>query len=126
MLVVTLIAFSSCKDTKPEFAFDLQFDGQTEVVEQLINGTFSVNVTNEQVPALKYAKNLESIESPEGKDALNWLNNYVDKNVVSEFEQAKAIYVIHVKGFVYEKLTGITFSVDKTYTNKENFTPDEG
>jgi hypothetical protein len=130
-LAFSFVAFSACKDTKPEFTFDLQFEGQTEVVEQHINGSFDVNVTNEHVLALKSTQNLKSIEGSEGADALKWLNNYVDKNVVSEFEQAKAIYTIHVKGYVYEKLTGITFSVDKTYTNKEtlvdeNFTPDEG
>lgn len=131
MFAFMLAAFSSCKDTKPEFNFDLQFDGQTEVVEPHINGSFDVNVTNEHVLTLKSAQNLKSIEDSAGADALEWLDSYVYSNVVHELEQAKALYTIHVKGYVYEKLTGITFSVDKTYTNKEtqenkNFTPDEG
>lgn len=131
MFALVVVAFSSCKGTKPEFTFDLQFEGQTEVVDQHLNGSFDINVTNEHVLVLKSTQNLKSIEGSDGANALKWLNNYVDKNVINEFKQTKALYTIHVKGYVYEKLTGVVFSVDKTYSNKEtpeleNFTSDEG
>ena len=121
VMTLTLTAITSCKDVKPRFKFQLALNGEVADSVTAVQGDFDVNVCNNVVvfQTINDTTEVLSIASPEGNDANNWLDNYIQTNVISEFADSTE-YVINVKGYVYETLTGITFSVDKTFTNKTN------
>ena len=121
VMALTLTAIISCKDVKPRFKFQLALNGEVADSVTAVQGDFDVNVCNNVVvfQTINDTTEVLSIASPEGNDANNWLDNYIQTNVISEFANSTE-YVINVKGYVYETLTGITFSVDKTFTNKTN------
>ena len=121
VMALTLTAITSCKDVKPMFKFQLALNGEVADSVTAVQGDFDVNVCNNVVvfQTINDTTEVLSIASPEGNDANNWLDNYIQTNVISEFADSTE-YVINVKGYVYETLTGITFSVDKTFTNKTN------
>ena len=121
VIALTLTAITSCKDVKPRFKFQLALNGEVADSVTAVQGDFDVNVCNNVVvfQTMNDTTEVLSIASPEGNDANNWLDNYIQTNVISEFANSTE-YVINVKGYVYETLTGITFSVDKTFTNKTN------
>lgn len=121
VMALTLTAITSCKDVKPRFKFQLALNGEVADSVTAVQGDFDVNVCNNVVvfQTINDTTEVLSIASPEGNDANNWLDNYIQTNVISEFANSTE-YVINVKGCVYETLTGITFSVDKTFTNKTN------
>ena len=121
VMALTLTAITSCKDVKPRFKFQLALNGEVADSVTAVQGDFDVNVCNNVVvfQTINDTTEVISIASPEGNDANNWLDNYIQTNVISEFANSTE-YVINVKGYVYETLTGITFSVDKTFTNKTN------
>ena len=121
VMALTLTAITSCKDVKPRFKFQLALNGEVADSVKAVQGDFDVNVCNNVVvfQTINDTTEVLSIASPEGNDANNWLDNYIQTNIISEFANSTE-YVINVKGYVYETLTGITFSVDKTFTNKTN------
>lgn len=121
VIALTLTAITSCKDVKPRFKFQLALNGEVADSVTAVQGDFDVNVCNNVVvfQTINDTTEVLSIASPEGNDANNWLDNYIKTNVISEFANSTE-YVINVKGYVYETLTCITFSVDKTFTNKTN------
>ena len=121
VMALTLTAITSCKDVKPRFKFQLALNGEVADSVTAVQGDFDVNVCNNVVvfQTINDTTEVLSIAAPEGNDANNWLDNYIQTNVISEFANSTE-YVINVKGYVYETLTGITFSVDKTFTNKTN------
>ena len=124
VLFLVLAAFTSCKDVKPEFKFQLELTGDVADSTTAIKGDFAVNVTNEIINDFNATyvltdANTEilSIAEPRGVQANEWLENYVQENVINEFS-ATTDYYIAVKGYVHETLTGLTFSVDKVFTNR--------
>lgn len=124
VLFLVLAAFTSCKDVKPEFKFQLELTGDVADATTAIKGDFAVNVTNEIINDFNATyvltdANTEilSIAEPKGVQANEWLENYVQENVINEFS-ATTNYYIAVKGYVHETLTGLTFSVDKVFTNR--------
>lgn len=124
VLLLTLATFTSCKDVKPEFKFQLELTGDVADATTAIKGDFAVNVTNEIINDFNATyvltdANTEilSIAEPRGVQANEWLENYVQENVINEFS-ATTDYYIAVKGYVHETLTGLTFSVDKVFTNR--------
>lgn len=124
VLFLVLAAFTSCKDVKPEFKFQLELTGDVADATTAIKGDFAVNVTNEIINDFNATyvltdANTEilSIAEPKGTQANEWLENYVQENVINEFS-ATTDYYIAVKGYVHETLTGLTFSVDKVFTNR--------
>ena len=121
VMALTLTAITSCKDVKPRFKFQLALNGEVADSVTAVQCDFDVNVCNNVVvfQTINDTTEVLSIASPEGNDANNWLDNYIQTNIISEFDNSTE-YVINVKGYVYETLTGITFSVDKTFTNKTN------
>ena len=126
VLFLALTAFTSCKDVKPEFKFQLELTGDVADATTAIKGDFAVNVTNEIVNDFNATyvltnANTEilSIAGPKGVQANEWLENYIEENVINEFYSTTE-YSVSVKGFVHEVNTGMTFSVDKTFTNHQN------
>lgn len=121
VMALTLTAIISCKDVKPRFKFQLALNGEVADSATAVQGDFDVNVCNNAVvfQTINDTTEVLSIASPEGNDANNWLDNYIQTNVIQEFPNSTE-YVVNVKGYVYETLTGMTFSVDKTFTNKTN------
>lgn len=121
VMALTLTAITSCKDVKPRFKFQLALNGEVADSVTAVQGDFDVNVCNNAVvfQTINDTTEVLSIASPEGNDANNWLDNYIQTNVIQEFPNSTE-YVVNVKGYVYETLTGMTFSVDKTFTNKTN------
>ena len=121
VMALTLTAITSCKDVKPRFKFQLALNGEVADSVTAVQGDFDVNVCNNVVvfQTINDTTEVLSIASPEGNDANNWLDNYIQTNVIQEFPNSTE-YVVNVKGYVHETLTGMTFSVDKTFTNKTN------
>lgn len=114
-----LLCFSSCKDVKPEFKFSPNLTGEVQNAPTAVAGDFAVNVANEQAVffSLENAGEVLSIEAPQGNDANNWLDSYVEANVLSYFDSQTG-YDIYVKGYVKESVTGLMLTVDKRFTNK--------
>ena len=118
VLFLALAAFTSCNDVKPEFKFQLELKGDVADVTTAIKGDFAVNVTNEIINDFNATyvltdANTEilSIAEPKGVQANEWLDEYIQENVINEFHDTTDYYIA-VKGYVHETLTGLTFSVD--------------
>lgn len=122
--LLTLGFLSSCKDAKPEFKFQLELSGDVSDSPTAVKGDFTINVTNEVVQnfndayILGASKDVVSITEPQGVQANEWLDKYIQENVINEFHDTTEYYIA-VKGYVHETLTGITFSVDKVFTNRK-------
>ena len=120
VLACLLVGAVACNNMKPEFKFSLKLSGDVSNAPTAIAGDFSVNVLNDQVNVfqLNDASLLYSIEAPEGVEAEAWLDSYIQSNVLNNFNDA-TVYDIYVKGYVKEVYTGLLFSVDKRFTNKD-------
>lgn len=120
-LFLALAAFTSCKDVKPEFKFQLALVGDVADSATCIAGDFDINVCNnaDVFATINDTDEIVSIVAPEGAEANRWLENYIEENVINEFYSTTE-YSVSVKGFVHEVNTGMTFSVDKTFTNHQN------
>lgn len=120
VLACLLLGAVACNNVKPEFKFSLELSGDVSNAPTAIAGDFSVNVLNDQVNVfqLNDASLLYSIEAPEGVKAEAWLDSYIQSNVLNNFNDA-TVYDIYVKGYVKEVNTGLLFSVDKRFTNKD-------
>lgn len=123
---IALSVFTSCKDVKPEFKFQLELTGDVADSTTAIKGDFAVNATNEVANDFDSTYVLTategsilSIEEPQGNEANDWLDNYIQSNVINEFA-ATTDYYVAVKGYVHETTSGVTFSVDKVFTNRKN------
>lgn len=116
-----MLALTSCKDVKSEFKFQLALVGDAADSTTSLVGDFDINVCNnaEVFSAINDTNEIVSIVAPEGAEANKWLENYIEENVINEFYPTTE-YSVFVKGFVHEVNTGMTFSVDKTFTNHQN------
>ena len=121
MASLMMLAFTSCKDVKPEFKFQLALVGDVADSATCIAGDFDINVCNnaDVFATINDTDEIVSIVAPEGAEANKWLENYIEENVINEFYSTTE-YSVSVKGFVHEVNTGMTFSVDKTFTNHQN------
>ena len=121
MASLMMLAFTSCKDVKPEFKFQLALVGDVADSATCIAGDFDINVCNnaDVFATINNTDEIVSIVAPEGAEANRWLENYIEENVINEFYSTTE-YSVSVKGFVHEVNTGMTFSVDKTFTNHQN------
>ena len=121
MASLMMLAFTSCKDVKPEFKFQLSLVGDVADSATCIAGDFDINVCNnaDVFATINDTDEIVSIVAPEGAEANRWLENYIEENVINEFYSTTE-YSVSVKGFVHEVNTGMTFSVDKTFTNHQN------
>ena len=121
MAASMMLAFTSCKDVKPEFKFQLALVGDVADSATCIAGDFDINVCNnaDVFATINDTDEIVSIVAPEGAKANRWLENYIEENVINEFYSTTE-YSVSVKGFVHEVNTGMTFSVDKTFTNHQN------
>ena len=121
MAASMMLAFTSCKDVKPEFKFQLALVGDVADSATCIAGDFDINVCNnaDVFATINDTDEIVSIIAPEGAEANRWLENYIEENVINEFYSTTE-YSVSVKGFVHEVNTGMTFSVDKTFTNHQN------
>ena len=121
MASLMMLAFTSCKDVKPEFKFQLALVGDVADSATCIAGDFDINVCNnaDVFATINDTDEIVSIVAPEGVEANRWLENYIEENVINEFYSTTE-YSVSVKGFVHEVNTGMTFSVDKTFTNHQN------
>ena len=121
VLFIALAAFTSCKNVKPEFKFQLALVGDVADSATCIAGDFDINVCNnaDVFATINDTDEIVSIVAPEGAEANRWLENYIEENVINEFYSTTE-YSVSVKGFVHEVNTGMTFSVDKTFTNHQN------
>ena len=121
MAASMMLAFTSCKDVKPEFKFQLALVGDVADSVTCIAGDFDINVCNnaDVFATINDTDEIVSIVAPEGAEANRWLENYIEENVINEFYSTTE-YSVSVKGFVHEVNTGMTFSVDKTFTNHQN------
>lgn len=120
LLAVMMIGiFTACKETKPEFKFNLNLTGDVSDSATDIQGDFNVKVLNftpnsEQV--LAASAPIDST-SEEAVNAYDWLDNYIQANVISEMGPSTT-YEIKVTGLINEVNSGITLTVDKVFTNK--------
>ena len=121
MAASMMLAFTSCKDVKPEFKFQLALVGDVADSATCIAGDFDINVCNNAnvCATINDTEEIVSIVAAEGAEANKWLENYIEENVINEFYSTTE-YSVSVKGFVHEVNTGMTFSVDKTFTNNQN------
>ena len=121
MASLMMLAFTSCKDVKPEFKFQLALVGDVADSATCIAGDFDINVCNnaDVFATINDTDEIVSIVAPEGAEANRWLENYIEENVINEFYSTTE-YSVSVKGFVHEVNTGMTFSVDKTFINHQN------
>ena len=121
MASLMMLAFTSCKDVKPEFKFQLALVGDVADSATCIAGDFDINVCNnaDVFATINDTDEIVSIVAPEGAEANRWLENYIEENVINEFYSTTE-YSVSVRGFVHEVNTGMTFSVDKTFTNHQN------
>lgn len=120
VMAVFAISLTSCDEVKPEFQFDVLVSGNVQDAPTNIHSDFSVSVANISVATRIQTFSVDecsSIDSPQGEDALNWLNNYIQKNIIDEMGP-KTLYEIVVTGYVKEVVSGITFSVDKVWRNR--------
>lgn len=115
-----ILCMASCENVKPEFKFDLSLTGDVSNAPTAIMGNFDVTVCNDAVVFMDVKSSnapVKSILEQEGLKANSWLDEYIQKNVISYFAEP-TVYDVLVKGYVKESTTGLIFSVDKRFTNK--------
>ena len=132
VLSVVAMTVASCTGDKTfGFEYALNSDGTTDGSVALVfpNGEFSIkgdagydfawtNVDKE----LLFGEALSLEEAVEANDekvakAANEVNNWLESAI--HVTDAQGNYDVYVTGFVRETLTGLTFSVDKHFTNKQ-------
>ena len=124
IIILALAAFtallvSSCKgDTAPEFSYNLEVDGFVTNATLPIHSEFNAAVVSDTtLTVLNLAgAEVQSITAEAGKNASDWLNSYVSGMYLSKLG-AGTKYSVHIEGFVSEKKSGLTFSVNKTFKN---------
>ena len=119
----------SCDNKSFGIEYSLNSDGVTDgsVTLAIPNGEFSLKGDASYQFAwsntkLLTAESLPLDESLVAKDAkvskaANDVNNWLESAI--QVIDADGDYDIYVQGYVKETLTGLTFSVDKHFTNKE-------
>ena len=130
-VLVTALA-CSCNNENNGFGIEyaLNSDGVTDghVVLTFPSGEFSLKGdanyqfewTNVDKVVTNDVKSLDSALATKDVQVLsaaNYVNAWLDS--VIKITEADGNYDIYVKGYVKETLTGITFSVDKHFTNPE-------
>lgn len=123
---LSLLSFQSCKDTKIAFNYEVKINGDADGVVDIKfpGGTFGVDgktglrfaYSNVPVDTTVRVYNLEkALVSNDVKVAEAAAR--VSESLVS-VTAASGTYYVHVKGFVKETLTGLTFEVDREFTNR--------
>lgn len=111
------LMFTAChKNVTPEFKFQLEVKGLVNDSATKITSDFAGNVTNEVESLVTNDAEVLTLDAPEAVKANEWIESYVS-DVVSKNYGSSAKYSIHIKGYVKETLTGLVFSIDKTFTN---------
>ena len=119
----TVFVLASCDNTKSEIRFELNLTGNVADTTAHLTGDFNVNVTNIVVDKelslqMRKAANQNEVKLLNESPATNvWLDEYIQKNVISQFASTTG-YTIVVKGLIHESKTGITLTVNKTFTNQ--------
>ena len=131
LLSVALAALScSCQNDSFGFEYALNSNGATDGKVTLVfpNGEFSLDGDAGYVFTWSNADKLRAVNTLSLEEALvsndakvakaaNDVNNWLESAI--HVTDAEGNYDIYVKGYVKETLTGLTFSVDKHFTNKE-------
>ena len=111
------LMFTAChKNVTPEFKFQLEVKGLVNDSATKITSDFAGNVTNEVESLVVNEAEVLTLDAPEAKKANEWVESYVS-DIVTKNYSSNAKYSIHIKGYVKETLTGLVFSIDKTFTN---------
>ena len=124
IIIVALAAFtallvSSCKgDTTPEFSYNLEVDGFVTNATLPVHSEFNAAVVSDTTLTIRNLNlsEVQPITAEAGKNASEWLNSYVSDMYLSKLD-AGTKYSVHIEGFVSEKKSGLTFSVNKTFKN---------
>ena len=124
IIILALVAFisllvSSCKgDTTPEFSYNLGVDGSVTNSTLPIHSEFDAAVVSDTTLTVSNLNlsEVQPITAEAGKNASDWLNGYVSDMYLSKLD-AGTKYSVHIEGFISEKKSGLTFSVNKTFKN---------
>ena len=124
IIIVALAAFtallvSSCKgDTTHEFSYNLEVDGFVTNATLPVHSEFNAAVVSDTTLTIRNLNlsEVQPITAKAGENASEWLNSYVSDMYLSKLD-AGTKYSVHIEGFVSEKKSGLTFSVNKTFKN---------
>ena len=122
IIILALAAFttllvSSCKGDAPhEFSYNLGVDGFVTNTTLPIHSEFSAAVVSDTTltESNLNLSEVQPITTEAGKNASDWLNSYVSNMYLSKLDD-ETKYSVHIEGFVNEKKSGLTFSVNKTF-----------
>ena len=117
IMVLGVLFATSCKES-PEFRFQLNLTGIVTNAPTEIAADFSINAANEAVSYFSLEQNAPVLAIESDIKANDWLNQYINDNVIANLEP-ETIYDFYVKGYVKEKVSGVQFSVDRRFTNKQ-------
>lgn len=121
IIAAALVALSvtSCKGVSPDFKFALDLTGDVSNAPTAIAGNFDVSVSNVPAAAFSLAENEIVLGVEENLKASDFVNDYIEKNVIAYFNDNPAtLYDFTVKGYISESVSGTKFSVDRRFTNK--------
>lgn len=119
LVALTTLLVSSCKgDTTPEFSYNLGVDGFVTNSTLPIHSEFDAAVVSDTTLTVSNLNlsEVQPITAEAGENASDWLNGYVSDMYLSKLD-AGTKYSVHIEGFIKEKKSGITFSVNKTFKN---------
>ena len=126
LAIACLVALPSCNSNGPDFQFKVDLTGDVAVqTAPAISADFQIAATNAAdsvaFVCLADCDNALPLEAKAGKDARNYLDDFIEDNFIDKLSNG-ALYEVKALGYITETTTGLTFRIDKTWTNK----PDKG
>ena len=110
---------TSCDNKKPEFKYQVDVGGQLAFVASETVSTFTAFVSNTTTPTMLSAS--PDVSAGESSVITSAAEEYFEAQIKAALP-TNTYYNITIKGYVTEKLTGITVAINKTFNNfPDNF-----
>lgn len=118
LLLMMPLMFMACKNTTPEFGFKLNVTGDMHDTATNISSNFIGDVTNlnDYETMQLQRKDLSFKPVTEDIEINSWVNNQVTQMMSNNITESTT-YTVRITGTVFERHTGLMFSVDKIFTN---------
>lgn len=118
LLLLMPFMFMACKNATPEFGFKLNVTGEVHDTATNISSNFIGDVTNlNDYETMQLQRKDVSFESVvENMEVNSWVNNQAMQMISMNITESTT-YTVRITGTVFERHTGLMFSVDKTFTN---------
>lgn len=113
------VTLQSCHNAEPQFNFNLAVTGYVDDTHNTgIYADWQGNVANETIQNIANEQ-VYQLSDPRAVNTVEWLDEFVAERYLKDIPNG-AEYVVTLKGYVKEKITGLSFEINKTFTNRQS------